>query len=699
MRDKPAAFIGRLTLLVLAAVILTSSCLEFYSVASGTGNWWADFSLKWALFFAAFDLFCLLALAALVLALWFPPTLTRLARPAIDLRKRLGTVLRWLAIVIILILPVWLFQYSLWGIVFRGPVRLVVWGVAAASTGFLLTRAEDCVADLTGSLKGVFLSGLAFILAIPFSGVTDYPFSLGWSEGNRLWDYSILFGRSRYIYPPEKDLAPFLDLSRQLVGGIPFLVPGLTIWQERFWLSLTNLLPYAFLGLLVFGVRRSGTGAGWILAGLWGLAFLRQGPIHTPLLICAMLTWLMWRRPLWLALPVIAATGYFASVSRFTWTFAPAIWIGMLELAGGETVGGRLTRSAWRRAILLGFAGLLGGYLLPALWRFIGDAAGGLSAETVIQGVTRQPLLWYRLLPNSTYSLGVFLGLLLAVCPLVILLVYLVHKKMWALNGWQKAAVVLPLLAFLVVGLVVSTKIGGGGDLHNLDMFLIGLLFAAGVAWVESNPQWTGGGRGVPAWMRLSLFLLVALPAFSALFTMRPLLFAEDVSRLQALTGIEDPRLIGLLPAREEIESSLDRIRAIVAEAQSRGEVLFMDQRQLLTFGYIQDVPLVAEYEKKYLMDHAMGNAAASVFDQFYRDLAAHRFTLIVSEPLHTPIQNEEYGFGEENNAWVKWVSRPLLCYYQPDVTLRELRVQLLVPKTEAVDCTDAVPPEADFQP
>lgn len=699
MRDKPAVFIGRLMLLILAAVILISSCLEFYSVASGTGNWWADFSFKWALFFIAFDLFCLLILAILILALWFPPTLTRLARPAIDLRNRLG-MLRWLAIALILILPIWLFQYSLWGIVFHGPVRLVVWGMAAVSTGFLLTRVKDCVADLSGGLQGVFLSGLAFILAIPFSNVTDYPFSLGWSEGNRLWDYSILFGRSRYIYPPDKDLTPFLDLSRQIVGGIPFLLPGLTIWQERFWLGLTNLLPYAFLGLLVFGLWREGRRAGWILAALWGLAFLRQGPIHTPLLICAMLTWLMWRRPLWLAFPVIAATAYLASVSRFTWTFAPAIWIGMLELAGADTLHGRLSRLAWRRAIMLGFAGLLGGYLLPALWRFISNAAGGgLSAETVIQSVTRQPLLWYRLLPNSTYSLGVLLGLLLAVCPLGILLIYLVHKKMWALNGWQKAAILLPLLAFLAVGLVVSTKIGGGGDLHNLDMFLIGLLFAAGVAWAKFNPQWTGNGHGVPAWMRLSLFLLVALPAFNALFSMQPLLYARDVSRLQALTGIEDPRLIGLLPAREEIESSLDRIRAVVAEAQARGEVLFMDQRQLLTFGYIQGVPLVAEYEKKHLMDQAMGNAAASVFDQFYRDLAAHRFALIVSEPLHTPIQNEEYGFGEENNAWVKWVSRPLLCYYQAEVTLRDLRVQLLVPKTEEVDCTDAIPPEVVFRP
>ena len=43
------------------------------------------------------------------------------------------------------------------------------------------------------------------------------------------------------------------------------------------------------------------------------------------------------------------------------------------------------------------------------------------------------------------------------------------------------------------------------------------------------------------------------------------------------------------------------------ANARSQGEILFMDQRQLLTFGYVRNVPLVPEYEKKVLMNAAMG--------------------------------------------------------------------------------------------
>ena len=105
-----------------------------------------------------------------------------------------------------------------------------------------------------------------------------------------------------------------------------------------------------------------------------------------------------------------------------------------------------------------------------------------------------------------------------------------------------------------------------------------------------------------------------------------------------------------------------------------------MDQRQLLTFGYIQDMPLIPEYEKKYLMDQSMaGNEL--FFRDFYTDLANKRFALIISEPLYTNFDDVSDAFNEENNAWVKWVSIPVLCYYTPIKTYRAVRVQLLVPR------------------
>jgi hypothetical protein len=40
--------------------------------------------------------------------------------------------------------------------------------------------------------------------------------------------------------------------------------------------------------------------------------------------------------------------------------------------------------------------------------------------------------------------------------------------------------------------------------------------------------------------------------------------------------------------------------------------------------------------------------------------------------------------FGEENNAWTKWVAEPLLRYYKPIWTFKKIGVQVLVPIDEA---------------
>ena len=112
-----------------------------------------------------------------------------------------------------------------------------------------------------------------------------------------------------------------------------------------------------------------------------------------------------------------------------------------------------------------------------------------------------------------------------------------------------------------------------------------------------------------------------------------------------------------------------------------------MDQRQLLTFGFVTGVPFVPEYEKKYMMDQAMGSNA-QYFHSYYEDLAAKRFTLIVTEPLRSELKEEMGGaFTEENDAWVTWISNPTLCYYEPIYLSKRVNVELLVPKQNPVGC------------
>ena len=140
------------------------------------------------------------------------------------------------------------------------------------------------------------------------------------------------------------------------------------------------------------------------------------------------------------------------------------------------------------------------------------------------------------------------------------------------------------------------------------------------------------------------------------------------------------------MPSDEKVNRALEKIADAVSVAKEEGEVLFLDQRQLLTFGYITDVPLVPEYEKKVLMNEAL-SGDADYFQPFYKDLAAGRFSLIVSEKLFTPLKDSSFEFGEENNAWVIWVTKPILCYYQEISTLKDVGVQLFVPKENPTDC------------
>jgi hypothetical protein len=135
-----------------------------------------------------------------------------------------------------------------------------------------------------------------------------------------------------------------------------------------------------------------------------------------------------------------------------------------------------------------------------------------------------------------------------------------------------------------------------------------------------------------------------------------------------------------VLPSDEATHESLTAVQTKIEEYSQQGEILFIDHRQLLTFNLVKNVPLIDAYEKKYLMDYAM-EANVEYFDPFYQDLRDQRFALIVNEPANIIIRGSENSFGEENNAYVYWVTKPLLCAYEPIYTSFETGVQMLIPR------------------
>jgi hypothetical protein len=76
-----------------------------------------------------------------------------------------------------------------------------------------------------------------------------------------------------------------------------------------------------------------------------------------------------------------------------------------------------------------------------------------------------------------------------------------------------------------------------------------------------------------------------------------------------------------------------------------------------------------------------------SYLDRFHEEIKNQRFAMIVSETLFVQTKGRAEAFGEENDAWVREVSAPVLCYYQPFRRFRTARLQLLTPVEDPAPC------------
>ena len=607
---------------------------------------------------------CLTFIGLILLQTWQPHVFIFFNR----LRSTLGR-LRWGVALVVAVFTSWFFLFTKWSEVFSGfYLRLVFFLLTLWFMTWLATRGRLEVMNWHAFLIASVLFGSVFTVANALTSVVGYPFGLFWSEGNRIWDYSVLYGRGLYNYPLDQTIPAYIDLGRQSLWGLPFLFPGVTITAVRLWSAFLFTIPYVFLGWFVFYKMKDRLGL-WFLAGLWTMLFLNQGPIYTPLVWIAILVVATRWMSLWAGALVVILASYYAIFSRSTWMFAPGIWAAVIAFIEADPKGVRTVFQRWMRAIVFGLAGLFGSNLLQPLITYIRNYGQGVALSGATQvgaamgAVERQPLLWDRLFPSSTYPAGILLALLMAAGPLILLLIVSGIRGHWRLNLWQKLALWGSSLAFLVVGVIVSVKIGGGNNLHNLDMFLISLVLVAGLAWEAGVFSWVLKPVRYAPLLYFLLLLTLFVPASQNMMTALP-------------RG---------LPSQARADEALSTINEAISNVDSPDRILFIDQRQLLTFGFVPRIPLIPEYEKKRMMDEAMAENAA-YFAPFIRDLSSHRFSLIISEPLWIKFQGSDYHFGNENDAWVKWVSIPVLCYYQPVETFLDVGVQLLVPRWEPLE-------------
>ena len=508
--------------------------------------------------------------------------------------------------------------------------------------------------------------GCGHVILLKLAQVTGYPFTTFWSEGNRFFDYSTMFGSSRYIVPASKKIYAFITWGMQFPWALPFIFPNLTIGAYRLWYQLVWIVPTLLLGLLAAWkkpFKGQNAAIALVFAG-WTFLFLEQGPIYTPLILASLFTLLAVRAKLPVGIVLIALASYYAKYSRWTWTYSPGLWAAMLTLL--DIASPNFSKEGLKKLVkpaTLGISGYFGGQILPFFIKNLSFSSVKLVPD-VVSSATRQPLLWDRLLPNATFAPGILYGLLWAALPLIIVLVVLLLTGAWKANWMQLLAMLVIAGAYLATGLIASVKIGGGSNLHNLDNFLVTLvMIAAGALIYLRKADFDISGK--PILVVLTGLALIAPVTFTL----------QGGARLA-------------LPDAATTNKALQTVESTITDYKDKGEILFMDQRQLLSFGMVKDVPFVSDYEKKYLMDQALaGNG--KYFQGFYNDLKAGRFALIVNEPSNYIIRGSEDSFGEENDAYVKWVTVPLMCTYEPIYTSPEVGVQLLVPRQAAL--TDAI--------
>lgn len=535
--------------------------------------------------------------------------------------------------------------------------------IALIAAGLILDNETNGGKSLLVIAGLVTAAGCGHVILLKLAQVTAYPFTTYWSEGNRFFDYSTLFGSFRYLVPAGEKIYAFITWGMQVPWALPFLFPNLSIGAFRLWYQLMWILPTLLLGLAAAWkkpLKGSNLTLALVFAG-WTFLFLDQGPIYTPLILAGLIALLAVRAALPLGVILVIIASYYAKYSRWTWTYSPGLWAAMLALLAVESPD--FSKDGLKKLVkpvVLGISGYFGGQILPSIIKNLSVSSVKLIPD-VVGSATRQPLLWERLLPNPTFPPGILYGLLWAALPVVVVLTALLAARAWKINWIQGLAMLIIAGAYLATGLIASVKIGGGSNLHNLDNFLVTLVMIAAAA-LDSVRKSGFSIKGKPILTALLCIALVAPVTFEL----------RGGARLS-------------LPDATSTDEALDMIKKSVAEYKDKGEILFMDQRQLLTFGMVKDVALVSDYEKKYLMDQAMADNGP-YFRGFYQDLAAGRFALIVNEPGNYIIRGSESSFGQENDAYVKWVTVPLMCTYQPVYTSAQVGVELLVPRPEILD-------------
>lgn len=644
-----------LILISITLLLTWMAIFQFKSVLIGMGAYGpgTTWSSRFLFIYAARGLFTIALISLLVIN----GALAKILKLWSRLQKSRIFITLWVVISLIILLSLtYLFYGPLKYLNSAISIRLwfywglfwLIWATFAISRKFQQAPVYQKV------FVNASLVGFVITQANAFSRINNNPLNASWSEGSVLY-YASAFVSNR-IYGMQIGL-PVINPGRALLQSVPFLIPDLSIsahrmWDAFLWLLLPLLVGYSLVKRLK--IKDPIQSLGLLL---FSLLFLNLGPIYYHLLIVAFIVLIGFRAEhFWRSLFVVVLASLWAGLTRINWyplAGSLAAILYWLEVPSQK----QLTKDIWK----------------PIVWFVVGFAVAFLSYLGYVQisgtpveyfeNPFSTPLLWYRLFPSATNPTGLLPGILLATLPgLICVGIYFFFSNTYS---WSRRIGTFSLLAaFFLGGFLVSVRIGGGNNLHNFDALILILLIMVAYGLSGKIAIDYDHSRSMPQMIKISLIgLLLILPLYKSL-SIQPS-FAKDI-------------------AEEEVKEFHDRVESDTLAGKS---VLLIDEPHLIAFDFWGTPPAAPEYEKVFLMEAAMtGNQA--YLHNYYAAISSQKYDSIVTEPLSTLIQGNTYSFGEENDAWVKAISEPTLCYYEIDTSFEALGLVYLTPRETVCDLT-----------
>ncbi len=467
------------------------------------------------------------------------------------------------------------------------------------------------------------------LLLIYWPRVTDYPFAMGWSE------------TSRFYYPSLFVYAP--------------------LWVHRLWrVAISYILVAAVVPALLKRLSIQGRAARW-LVGFAMFLYLFMGPIYFHLTIPV----------------IIILLGFSAQNDRRTWTsvLLASIWCGWSRV-NWYPMPGLIAAILYLMEVSYKGKNFWNYLLKPALWLIAGTltaflsqriyiALSGIPDTAIFYTSLTSDILWYRLWPNSSFSFGILPGIIWVSLPMWVAIYMLLRSNK---GDWHPVRLIFIFAALLVVflgGIIVSLKIGGGANLHNMDAYFILLLIITTYLIFARYRRENGD---LAQFTPLHWFIVLAL------------LYSPISTYLQFGVGFKtyDPT---------STQKVLASLQEYVDAANARGgEVLFITQRHLISMHMLNNVTLVPEYEREDLMEIAMANNV-QYLEKFRKDMRDQRFALIIVDPLNYNILAKRRSFAEENNVWVTRIMKSILCNYREDSIFPADEIALYVPQEGQRQC------------